>query len=76
MGRQVQTQNPRPNHRPPRHRSKPEEAGDGAGLPAFALLWPTRFRQENPNHGPSSSDVWRHRREGQGREQDMESRCK
>lgn len=34
--------------------------GDGAGLPTFALLWPTGFRQENPNHGPSSTDVWPH----------------
>lgn len=38
--------------------------GDGAGLPAFAFLWPTWLRQEDPDYGPYPTDVWPRCREG------------
>ena len=33
--------------------------GLGAGLPAFAVLWPVRVREEDAGHGLAQADVWR-----------------
>lgn len=39
-------------------------AGHRGGLPPFALLWPLRLRQENPNNGTPSPDLRFQCREG------------